>query len=243
MAKTIAMTNFKGGVGKTTSTLNIGAAMARSGKKVLLIDIDPQFNLTQSLGVTSPEYTIYDTLHEGSKLKPLLIKDNLDLIPSDLRLIKADMELSNEFERDYILDRLIKPLKNNYDYIIIDCPPTIGLLTVNSYATADLIFTPIEAEFLSLKGFTVLSDAIKKVRKEINHVFITKYDQRKNLNKEVMEAIRSNLSDKMLGTFIRTNVALAEAPVKGQDIFEYAPKSNGALDYSNLAGDILNLYN
>lgn len=237
----ISIANFKGGVGKTTSTLNIGAALANAGKRTLVIDLDPQFNLTQSLGLLETQHPVYGSLRGSYPLTPLSISQNFDLISSSLDLIKAEIELSAEFKREEILSRLIEPLLKKYEYILLDCPPSLGLLTINAFVASDQIFVPIEAEFLALKGYTILNEAIGKIGLDIDKVFITKYDGRKILNRNVLDTIANSLGDAAFKTVIHENVALAEAPTQGLDIFRYAPKSIGAEDYRNLAKEILAL--
>ncbi len=235
----ISVANFKGGVGKTTSTLNIGAALANAGKRTLVIDLDPQFNLTQSLGLLETQHPVYGSLRGSYPLTPLSITANFDLVSSSLDLIKAEIELSAEFKREEILSRLIEPLSQTYEYMLLDCPPSLGLLTLNAFVASDQIFVPIEAEFLALKGYTILNEAISKIGLSIDKVFITKYDGRKILNRNVLDTITNSLGDAAFKTVIRENVALAEAPTQGLDIFRYAPKSIGAEDYKNLAKEIL----
>lgn len=239
--KVISIGNFKGGVAKTTSTVNIGAGLNKLGKKVLLIDLDPQFNLTQSLGIEEPKHTIYEALVKEDKLEPIEVKPGLDVIASSLNLIRADIELSGKFKREFILTKLLEPIKDNYDYIILDCPPALGLLTINSFVASDFIYVPIEAEFLALKGYSVLTEALKLIGLEIDKVFITKYDKRKVLNRNVLESLREALEDKVFKTVIRTNIALAEAPTKGLDIYSYQPNSSGAKDYLELTKEILKI--
>lgn len=242
MSKIITLANFKGGVGKTTSAINIGAGLSNKGKKTLLIDLDPQFNLTQSLGVKDPEQTIYEAITGKKDLQPIGVAKNLDIIASSLDLIKAEIELSSEFKREFILSKLIEPIKEDYDFIIIDCPPALGLLTLNSFAASDLIFIPIEAEYLALKGYSILREAIAKVGLEIDKVFITKFDRRKILNRNVTESIKETLNSKVFKTVIRDNIALAEAPAQGVDIFRYNKKCSGAKDYLNLSKEIIKEY-
>lgn len=242
MAKVITLANFKGGVGKTTSTINIGAGLANKKKRTLLIDLDPQFNLTQSLGIHEPESSIYGALTGKEELPIIEITKKLDLIPSSLDLIKAEIELSGEFQREYILNKLLEPIKEDYDYILIDCPPSLGLLTFNSFVASELIFIPIEAEYLSLKGYSILKEALSKVGLEIDKVFVTKYDSRKILNRNVVQSIEENLNGKMFKTIIRDNIALAEAPARGVDIFRYNKNSPGAEDYLNLCKEIIKEY-
>lgn len=239
MTKVISIANFKGGVGKTTSTINIGAGLYQSGKKVLLIDLDPQFNLTQSLGFMDTERPVYGSLKGEYPLTPLSITEGWDIISSSLDLIKAEIELSAEFKREEILSRLIEPLKTAYDFILIDCPPSLGLLSINAFVASDEIYVPIEAEFLALKGYAILNEAIGRIGLGIDRVFITKFDGRKILNRNVLDTIRQSLGEVAFTTFIRENIALAEAPTQGLDIFRYAPKSIGADDYKNLCKEIL----
>lgn len=239
MTKVISIANFKGGVGKTTSTINIGAGLYQSGKKVLLIDLDPQFNLTQSLGFMDTERPVYGSLKGEYPLTPLKITEGWDIISSSLDLIKAEIELSAEFKREEILSRLIEPLKAAYDFILIDCPPSLGLLSINAFVASDEIYVPIEAEFLALKGYAILNEAIGRIGLGIDRVFITKFDGRKILNRNVLDTIRQSLGEAAFTTFIRENIALAEAPTQGLDIFRYAPKSIGADDYKNLCKEIL----
>ena len=242
MAQIITLANFKGGVGKTTSAINIGAGLASMGKKVLLIDLDPQSNLTQSLGVVPKEGTIYDFLVKKQEIKITTIKECLDIIPSSLELISAEVELSSLFKREELLSTIIiDKIEQDYDYeyIILDCPPTLGLLTINSFTASDFIFIPIEAEYLALRGYVILKEAIEKYEVNIDKIFVTKYDRRKNLNREVYEALKENFSDKMFNTLIRDNVALAEAPTEGEDIYTFNPKCNGAIDYLSLTKEIV----
>jgi chromosome partitioning protein len=239
MGKTISIANFKGGVGKTTSTINIGAALQQAGKKVLLIDLDPQFNLTQSLGVSDVERPVYGSLRGEYPLSPIRIMEGLDLIPSSLELIKAEIELAAEFKREDILNRLLANVTPQYDYILLDCPPSLGLLTINAFVASDDIYVPVEAEFLALKGYAVLSEAIGRIGLTIDKVFVTKYDGRKILNRNVLDTIQGSLGDAAFKTTIRENVALAEAPTQGLDIFRYAPRSIGADDYRALTQEIM----
>lgn len=242
MTKIISIGNFKGGVGKTTTALSIGVGLSLLSKRVLLIDLDPQFNLTQSTGISSQSVNIYTALINKSELPRVPISDTLHIVPSDLELIKSEVELSSQFKREYILSDLIEKIKNLYDYIIIDCPPTLGLLTINSFVASDLIFVPLEAEYLALNGYTVLKEAIKQVGLDIDKVLITKYDKRKILNRNVLESIKENIGDTLFKTIIRDNIALAEAPAVGQHIFDYQPNSNGAIDYKSLCAEIIETY-
>ena len=166
-------------------------------------------------------------------------KRGLDAIPSSLELIKAEIELSAEFKREEILNRLLTPLTPQYDFILLDCPPSLGLITINAFVSSEEIYVPIEAEFLALKGYAVLNEAIGRIGMSIDRVFITKFDGRKILNRNVSDTITHSLGDVAFKTIIRENVALAEAPTQGLDIFRYAPRSIGADDYRSLAEEII----
>lgn len=245
MSKIIAISNHKGGVGKTTSSVNIGAGLSREGKKVLLIDLDPQANLSQSLQITESDKTIYGSLKGDHKLEPIQLSENLHLIPSTLDLSGVEIELSGEAGREFILKELIDDIKNNYDYVIIDNPPSLGLLTINSFTASDRVLIPLQAEYLALQGLAKLIEVIEKVKGRLNDrldvggVFLTQFDNRKVLNRNVLETIEKHFSEKVLQTSIRNNIALAEAPTQGLDIFRYDEKSTGAEDYKNLTKEIL----
>lgn len=240
-AKTISISNFKGGVGKTTSTLNIGAAMARKGKRVLLVDLDPQYNLTTSLPtIDQPVPTAFNVLCEKAQPVPAEVAPNLHLIPSSLSLIKAETLLTSRLHREYILRKALEPLEPDFDFILLDCPPALGNITLNAYFASDLIFVPVEAEFLSFGGATVLQEALAEIEIEIDRIFLTRYDGRKTLNKEVKKAILAD--PRAFKTIIRSNVALAECPAHKQTIFDYSPRSNGAKDYDLLTTEIITNY-
>ena len=248
MAKIITLSNHKGGVGKTTSSINIGAGLNKLGKKVLLIDLDPQANLSQSLGVVDAdaEKNIYGALRGFYKLTPIKILKGLDLIPSTLELSGAEIEMIGEPGREYILKQTIEPIKNKYDFIIIDSPPSLGLLTINSLTASDEVIIPLQAQFLALQGLVKLMEVIKKIQLRLNKdlelggVFVTQFDNRKVLNRNVLETIKDHFKDQVFKTKIRDNVALAEAPSKGLDIFRYNSKSFGAHDYLSLSKEIIN---
>jgi chromosome partitioning protein len=245
MSKVISISNHKGGVGKTTSTINIGAGLVLLGKRVLLIDLDPQANLSLSLGIESPERTIYGALRGEYKLDPINVINGLDVIPSTLDLSGAELELSGEAGREYILRELIEPLREEYDYILIDSPPSLGLLTINGFTASDEVFIPLQSEFLALRGLAKLVEVIEKINKRLNKqlrvggVFITQYDSRKILARDVVTTIEAHFKDQVFNTKIRDNVALAEAPAQGLDIFRYNPKSSGAEDYLALCKEII----
>ena len=236
----IAISNHKGGVGKTTSTLNLGAALQRMGKKVLLIDLDPQANLTQSLGLMDHTPTVYEALRGEAKLEPVEVLP----VTSTLDLSGAEVELSSEPGREYILKELLEPIRKRYSYVLIDSPPSLGLLTINAFTAAQEVYIPLQAHYLALQGMSKLQEIVERVGKRLNKglriggVFVTQYDQRKVLNRNVAETIREHFPAEAFKTAIRDNVALAEAPTQGLDVFRYAPKSTGAEDYQALAKEI-----
>lgn len=245
MSKVISISNHKGGVGKTTSVINIGAGLNKLGKKVLLIDLDPQANLSQSLGLIDQERNIYGAIRGEYKLQPTEILKGLDVVSSTLDLSGAEVELSSEAGREYILRELIDPIKGSYDYILIDSPPSLGLLTINAFTASDEVFIPLQAQYLALQGLSKLVEVIEKIKKRLNKglkvggVFITQYDSRKVLNRDVVATIKAHFKDEVFKTKVRDNVALAEAPAQGVDIFRYNAKSYGAEDYLSLAKEIL----
>ena len=245
MGKIISLLNHKGGVGKTTSAINIGAGLVELGQKVLLIDLDPQANLTLSLGIPRQKITIYESLRGESELVPYTAKEGMDIITSSLDLSGAEMELINEAGREYILQELFQPVMEEYDYIIIDCPPSLGLLTLNALTTSHYVLIPLQTEFLALQGLTKIKQVIDKVRfrlnkeLEIGGVIATMYDARKVLNRDVVATIQKYFGEKVFKTLIRDNVTLAEAPAQRMDIFSYAKSSNGAKDYLDLCKEIL----
>ncbi len=241
----LAISNNKGGVGKTTSTVNLGAALAELYGPVLLVDADPQANLTLSLGAdanSSPN--LYTAIHQGSIVDPIEIKEGLDLVPSHLDLTAAEMELTAEPGREYILKELLKPWLYKYSYILIDTPPSLGLLTINALTAANQVYIPLQAEFLAVQGLNKLLDVINKIEKRLNPkltlggIFLTMYNDRRALNRDIKEGITETLQEAVLNSKISDNIALAEAATKGQDIFTYKPKSKGAQDYLALAQEI-----
>ncbi|MEA2041928.1 MAG: ParA family protein [Bacteroidota bacterium] len=250
--RVISVSNHKGGVGKTTSTVNLGAALATLGRKVLLIDADPQANLTVSFGIEENDEsfdipTIYDAIRGHSELKPHVLNKNLHIVPSTIDLSGADMELSAEPGREYILRELIEPLRDKYDYIFIDCPPSLGLLTINSFTAATEIFIPIQPHYLAVRGLSKILEVINKIKSRLNReleitgVFVTLYDRRKILHKEIYDTIETYFDDRVFRTKIKENIALAEAPSNGMDIFSYDKNSNGAHDYRLLAKEVDNM--
>jgi len=245
MATIISLLNHKGGVGKTTSSINIGAGLVEMNQRVLLVDLDPQANLTLSLGVPRTKYTIYENFRGESELTPYKLREGLDVIASTLDLSGAEMELINEAGREYILRELFTPVLEEYDYIIIDCPPSLGLLTLNALTSSNYVLIPLQTEFLALQGLAKIKQIIDKVKFRLNKdlelggVIATMYDSRRVLNRDVVETIIKHFDDKVFKTYIRDNISLAEAPAQRKDIFSYSPKSIGAEDYLNLAKEIM----
>ncbi len=245
MAFVISLLNHKGGVGKTTSAISIGAGLVELGRRVLLIDLDPQANLTLSLGLGRPKVTIYESMRGEAELEPIEYREGFDIVTSSLDLSGAEMELINEAGREFILRELIDPHLLNYDYIIIDCPPSLGLLTLNALTSSHTVMIPLQTQFLALQGLVKIKQVVDKVRFRLNKkltiggVIPTMYDSRKVLNRDVVETIQKHFGDRVFKTFIRDNVALAEAPASGQDIFSYNKRSNGAKDYLALSREIV----
>lgn len=246
-ARVICFSNHKGGVGKTCSTCNVGAALASIGKKTLLIDLDPQANLSLSLGIKDVEYGVYNSLRESVPLDEITycLLENFYICPSSLDLAGAEMELSSEAGRETILRELIDPIRDQYDYVLIDCPPSLGLLTLNALTAADEVFIPLQAQYLAVQGVDKLQAIINKIKSRLNRsltvggVIITCYDKRKVLNRDVAEIVKEFFEKELFQTKIRDNISLAEAPSMGQDIFRYSPKSRGAEDYRNLSQEML----
>ncbi len=245
MGMIISLLNHKGGVGKTTSAINLGAGLVELGKKVLLIDLDPQANLSLSLGVSRQSNSIYEAFRGESELEWQEIKPNLHVVPSTLDLSGAEMELINEAGREFILRELVEPALSQFDYIVIDCPPSLGLLTLNALTSSQYVLIPLQTEFLAMQGLAKIKQIIQKVRLRLNKeleiggVIPTMYDQRKVLNRDVVETITKYFGELVFNTRIRDTVALAEAPSQRMDIFTYSPNSAGAEDYLELAKELL----
>lgn len=243
----ICFSNHKGGVAKTSSTTNVGAGLASLGYKCLIIDLDPQANLSISLGIKAPEFTIYGCLRDyfGLDQATFLLEPNLYIVPANLDLSGAEIELSAEAGREFILKGLIDTVRDKYDYIFLDCPPSLGLLTVNAFTAADNIIIPVQPEFLAVQGLTLLIETIKKIRQRLNKnlsiagVLITQYDNRKTLNREVYQALKKHYPTELFKTKIRDNISLAEAPSQSTHIFKYKPKCHGAADYKALCKELI----
>ena len=246
----LCILNHKGGVGKTTTTINLGAALQQKGYKVLLIDLDGQANLTESMGLSAElPQTIYGAMKGEYTLPVFELENGLSVVPSCLDLSATESELINEPGRELILKGLIAKLleTRKFDYILIDCPPSLGLLTLNALTSADFLIIPVQAQFLAMRGMAKITNVVGIVKERLNPnlniggIVITQFDKRKTLNKSVAELISESFCDKVFKTVIRDNVSLAEAPIKGMNIFEYNKNSNGAKDYMELAKEVLKL--
>jgi chromosome partitioning protein len=250
MGKIIAIANQKGGVGKTTTTVNLAASLGVLEKKVLLIDADPQANATSGLGidVDSVEIGTYQLLEHTKSAKETIIptdSPNLDLIPSHIDLVAIEIELVDKDEREYMMKKAITALKNDYDYILIDCAPSLGLLTLNALTAADSVIIPIQCEYFALEGLGKLLNTIKSVQKihnpdlDIEGLLLTMFDSRLRLSNQVVEEVRKHFSDMVFDTIIQRNVRLSEAPSYGESIIKYDASSKGAANYLNMANELL----
>ena len=251
MHHTYAIVNQKGGVGKTTTTVNLAAGLAALGKQVLCIDIDAQANLSAHLGYTADgdnnAGSMYDVLRHGSKIEDVIVTvdENLYLAPASLLLSAADLDLGGVIGRELLLRQALAPVVDKFDFIFIDCPPSLGLLSLNGLVAASKVIVPVQSEFLALHGVRQLLDTIDQVRAaynprlQVGGVLLCLHDARRRLSKTVAETVREYFADLVFDTVIRTNVALAEAPAKGTSIFKYDPRSSGAEDYRNLAEEVL----
>lgn len=251
MAKVISIANQKGGVGKTTTAVNLSACVASSGKKVLLIDIDPQGNATSGLGVEADkDKSIYnvlvDELEINSTIKPTMIK-NLKVCPANINLAGAEIELVTMVSRETRLKDAISNIKNDYDYIFIDCPPSLGLITLNSFTASDSVLVPIQCEYYALEGLGQLINTINLVKKHLNPnikvegVVLTMFDSRTNLSSQVGEEVEKYFGNKVFQTIIPRNIRLSEAPSHALPINLYAPESKGAETYQKLAKELLKI--
>lgn len=242
--KKIVIVNHKGGVGKTTSSINISAGLAKKGNKVIVIDADPQSNLTESFGIFDPIKDLYLSFSKGEPLPIIEVKKNLSIVPNSLNFSGIELEIAGRMPREIILKELMAGLDKTYDYCIIDCPPSLGLITLNALVAADEVYIPMEAEFLAYRGIDSIVGIINLVKKHFNQdlmikgVFFTKYNEQRILTKKINDQIKGYFGDNLMKTVIRVNVALAEAQSSGKDIFEYDPESNGAKDYMSLVNEI-----
>ena len=250
MGKIISLANQKGGVGKTTTSINLAASLASEGKKVLLIDADPQANTSSGLGVDIQELdsTVYECLINGidphTAILPTSI-ENLSMIPSHIDLVGAEIEMLNLEQRENILKRVLSPLKGDYDYILIDCSPSLGLITINALTASDSIIIPVQCEFFALEGIAKLLNTIKIIKSNLNPALriegflLTMYDARLRLSAQVHDEVRRHFGDLVFNTVIARNVRLSEAPSHGMSVLEYDRNSKGAKNYTNLAKELI----
>lgn len=249
MAKTIAIANQKGGVGKTTTAINLSTALAKSDRRILLVDIDPQANATSGLGIArnTVQRNIYHALVLQETIKNVVLETQflVSIVPSDRNLAGAEIELIDLPEREFLLARSLESIKSNYDYIILDCPPSLNLLTINALAAADSLLVPIQCEYYALEGVTELFNTLTSIRRAVNPILkiegllLTMYDDRINLSEAVASDLREFYGNLVLRTVVPRNVRLAEAPSHGKPIIYYDPRSRGAESYLQLAEEII----
>lgn len=250
MGRIIAVANQKGGVGKTTTAINLSSCLAEKGQKVLAIDMDPQGNMTSGLGVEKDqvENTVYDLIIGKAGIEEVLCKEvieNLDVLPTNIDLSAAEIEMIGVENKEYILRDEVAKIRENYDYVIIDCPPSLNMLTINAMTTADSVLVPIQCEYYALEGLSQLIHTIELVQERLNEnlkmegVVFTMYDARTNLSLQVVENVKDNLEQTIYKTIIPRNIRLAEAPSYGMPINLYDPKSTGAESYMLLADEVI----
>jgi len=248
MAKIIGVANQKGGVGKTTTAVNLASALGVLEKRVLLIDADPQANATSGLGVEEVNFSTYNLLeHSAEVIKCILptSSPNVDIIPSHIDLVAAEIELVDRENREYMLREALKSVRDQYDYIIIDCAPSLGLITINALTAADSVIIPIQCEYFALEGLGKLLNTIKNVQKihnqdlDIEGLLLTMYDSRLRLSNQVVEEVNSHFPEMVFETIISRNVRLSEAPSFGESILSYDAESKGAIQYIQLAEEVL----
>ncbi len=249
MGRVISIANQKGGVGKTTTSINISTILAKKGKKVLLIDADPQGNATSGIGIEKKtDKSIYDVIIEETKIEEVVLETqikNLKICPSNINLAGAEVELVSMISREYRLKERLEENKENYDYIIIDCPPSLGLITLNAFTASDSVLIPVQCEYYALEGLEQLMNTVNLVKKHLNKelelegAVLTMYDARTNLSNQVVKEVKNYFEDKVYKTVIPRNVRLSEAPSFGMPISIYDPKSKGAKCYEKLVKEVL----
>ncbi len=248
MGKIYVFVNQKGGVGKTTSAINIGAYLAEAGRKVLLVDFDSQANMSSGVGASREKPTIYELMAETAASQQAIRKtvvDGLDIIPASIDLSGAAIELVDQEDREFYLKNTLSPLKDVYDYILIDCPPSLGILTLNGLTAADGVLIPLQCEYFALEGLSLLLQTVKRVQKVLNPslviggIFFTMYDSRTRLAHDVVQQVKTYFKDRVFNTIIPRNVRLSEAPSHGLPICKYDPSCAGARGYQKLAEEVL----
>jgi chromosome partitioning protein len=248
VGKVIAFANQKGGVAKTTTTLNLGVAFAEQGMRVLLVDLDPQGNLTMSQGLNpdSIERSMFDVLVHRLPIQEVIHETEVDLAVSSIDLAGAELALSSMIGRERALEKALAPVKENYNYILIDTPPSLGLLTINALVASDGVIVPVQCEYLSLRGLVQLENTLSMIRENLNPdvgiqgILPTMYDNRTLHSREAVEILQENFGDLVFGTKIRKTIRYAEAPVKGSSVLKYDPTGNAAEAYRELAKEVLN---
>lgn len=248
MGKIYVFVNQKGGVGKTTSAINLGAYMALAGKKILLVDFDSQGNMSSGVGISKNKPTVYDLLAERAVASDVIRKtsvENLWAIPASIDLSGAAIELVEQENREFFLKKVLEPLREKFDYILVDCPPSLGMLTLNGLVAADSVFIPLQCEYFALEGLTLLLQTVKKVQQSLNPgldiggIFFTMYDSRTKLSQDVVQQVTMYFKERVFSTVIPRNVRLSEAPSHGKPICQYDPNCFGAKSYEKLAAEVL----